>query len=51
MLPPLRRPARWNTFRESHEGMTNAIESANHIRKRMTNMATARSTVKLESQE
>ncbi len=31
MLPPLRRPARWNTFRESHEGMTNAIESANHI--------------------
>ena len=30
-LPPLRRPARWTTFRESHEGMTNAIESANHI--------------------
>ncbi len=31
MLPPLRRPARWNTFRESHKGMTNAIESANHF--------------------
>ena len=31
MLPPLRRPARWITFRESHKGMTNAIESANHI--------------------
>ncbi len=30
-LPPLRRPTRWNTFRESTEGMTNAIESANHI--------------------
>ena len=30
-LPPLRRPARWNTFRESYKGMTNAIESTNHI--------------------
>ena len=30
-LPPLRRPTQWITFRESTEGMTNAIESANHF--------------------
>ena len=31
MLPPLRRLTRSHTFHESHERMTNAIESANHI--------------------
>ncbi len=38
MLPPLRRLTRWITFRKSHEGMTNAIESANHLMKRKANM-------------